>query len=593
MITYPDYAKHGFSKLPDIEQFQGMQEQPMMDEAGNPMMNEMGQPAMQQIPAMMERQKVNKKGEPQFIQVPVKTDVGLEMISPYEAYPAPNVIKINDLPWFIWAKLVPIDSIKSQFPATKDLKDDGTPNIVTDLKVSTLDLSDEKKGGMKLLIEYWEKPTQDLPRGRHSLICDEILLIDDEFPYWDTRKDGTQVWGGYRMVKFVFDSAMNSHWGISLLEPAAPIQKAYNACNSVLLSNILPTAGLMLAILKGTALSSKKLTNLPKIIEYDREGNPPKWLDTPNIPAAIPQYMEYLETKFKEVIGLHNTSLGEMPNQRTSGAAMSQNLDIDMGKFGPTFEADEEAQRWLGYYILQNYKQFCPERIAEILPPERKEDIRAFLEDDLDDNDVVVERGSSMPENLAGQRQMMMDLIQYGGVALDTPLKQLKYMKGLQTGWGNDFVSNMTSALSLAEQENALIMRGICPPVHPNQDHDIHTATHNGGIFDNPAWLLIAQAAQRGDPKAAAIMQAADQHNVQHLDFKAQLLAPPPMPPPQGNEGGAGAPPPASPPPSGPDLSGLMDGTPQGPGPMDTTEQLPPELMQQIMAQQAQGEPNG
>lgn len=573
MITYPDYSKHGFRQMPDMEQVQSMQEQPMTDEMGNPMTDEMGQPVMQQMPVMIQQQKVDKDNKPKFVQVPVKTDVGVEIIPPDEWYPAPNVIKVNDLPWTIWAKLAPIDSIKSQFPAAKDLKDDGNPDIQYDL-ADNLELTYGQKSGLKLLIEYWEKPTTELPRGRHSLICDDLLLIDDEFPYWDTRKDGTQVWGGYRIVKFVFDISMNSHWGMSLLEPAIPLQKYYNSLNSWCKSNILPTASPILAVLKGSMEGIKKLFNLPRVVTFDREGSPPKWVDPPNIPQVILGLMERTKTEFWGIMGIHDTSLGVMPSQRTSGAAMSQNIDIDMGKFGTNFELDEENNRWLGYYILQNYKQFCPERIAEILPPEREEDIRAFLEDDLDDNDVVVERGSSMPENLAGQREMMMNLIQYGGVVLDTPIKQAKFMKGFQTSWGNNYISEATNSLSLAEQENALIMRGICPPVHPNQDHDIHIATHNGGIFDNPAWLLIARAAQQGDPKAVAVSQAADQHNVQHTDYKAQIMAPPP--PPMMGAGGPGDP----------------NAPPAGPGPVDTTQELPPELMQQIMAQQAQGGPN-
>ena len=143
----------------------------------------------------------------------------------------------------------------------------------------------------------------------------------------------------------------------------------------------------------------------------------------------------------------------------------------------------------------------------------------------LGDRPFIFKLGrSSIPENLAGQRQMMIDLIQYGGIRLETRLDQARFVSNLKTGWGDSQVADLTASIHLAEQENNLIMRGICPEVHVEHNHDIHIPVHNSQIFDSPQFLLLQN---KNDQRAVLIRQAAEQHNAIHRQYQAELK---PMP---------------------------------------------------------------
>lgn len=526
MITYPDFQKYGFREVPVMQQAPQSQESPTLDEMGNPILDEMGQPMMQQQEVMAEQPQLDESGQPMMQQVPIKTEIAVAIIPPNEAYPPASGLEMNDLPWFIWARMTPAESLKAQFPdQAEQIKEDGS-SYYDRKDFDTAEFSstwqDKNQKTLKLMIEYWEKPTKKIPRGRHIVIVDEVVLFEGEFPYWNKRKDGSQVWDGYRIVKYTFDYSLTRHWGISLLEPVVPLQKMYNAWNSWVASNVLPTASPILGMLKGT-LIKEKITNLPRTMEYDREGAPPRYLDPPNINPIIIQLMDRYKHEIFEVAGVHDITMGGLPDQRVSGVALSQVLELDIAKYTSNFEADEERSRTLAYHILQNYKQFAAERIYEILPPERAEDIQNFLDDDLDDTDVVCERGSSIPENIAGQRQMLMELRQYQGIQLESKLDYARYLQAFQTGWGNSLISALTSSISLAEQENAMILRGINPEVHLEQDHDLHTQVHKN-IFDSPQFLLLQNVQ---DPMVQKVRAAGDAHNSAHRDLQAQLT---PMP---------------------------------------------------------------
>jgi hypothetical protein len=475
--------------------------------------------------------------------VPVRVNIKNNVITPLEAYPEPGVQKIDDMNWFIWARNVPRSSIIDAHPKLKDVlnKDAFRSNRLD----NELEQSTEERGDVKTVIEYWEKPSRNHKRGRHLVICDDHILFQGEHPNWDRTKDGGEVWGGYRIVSYDYIPGLVNHFGAGLVSPAAPIQKACNGIYSALLTQTVATSAPHLCIQKGSIKSKISFGQLPDSIEFDMDKNPPKWLDPPTISPALLGMLNKLEEKMHQVTGVHPISQGEMPQQRVSGTALIHMVDVDVGKFAPILENDEECERRNGYYILQAYKQFAPQRIIEILPPEMRGDIVMFLQDDLRDNDVVVERGSSTPENRAGQMQLMSDLLQYGGIKLDNPLKEQKFIASYKQAWGDSLVSDLTGSVQLAEAENKLLLNGQPIPVLASQNHDLHLQIHNT-LYDSPQTLELLSN--------MPVRQALDQHRIDHLQALSDLNpVPQPMMPP-GPGGPEGEQPPMEP---QPEMAGM------------------------------------
>lgn len=509
-IVYPDFWSSGYTEEPEMEnvvdETTGMSvPQPRMDREGNPL----------------------------TAKIPRKTKVSVRIIPPTEAYPAPGCLTMDEMPYFIWAKYTPVDILKDKFKALADLQPDNRLAGTDTMDAQPLIANREKVEDVKLTIEYWEKPTEDNPKGCHLFVCDNKILINEPFPYWNKRKDGSVVWDGYHIVDYDYHTVPSSHWSQGLISSVYPIQKAYNACYSWMMSNIIPTAQLRLMVPKGF-LKKAKLKNIPDILEYEPGGEKPGWLPPPPIQQMMDLFLNHLRQEFDTVSGVHSLSMGKLPEQRVSGVALNAMLQIDMDKFASVFEAIEEKERKFGYYILQTYKQFCPERIYEILDPSWKSDIDNFLNDDLDDTDIVVERGSSFPESRAGQMQLLSDLQQYGATATFSPLQKLRFWQAFKTGWGHAFVETESAAVTLAEQENAMLLAGKRPRVSVAHNHDLHIQIHSSGIFDSPQYLVIG-----GTP----VEQGAADHIAEHFAIKGQMMNPPEVQELQARAMAAGLPP--------------------------------------------------
>jgi len=452
-----------------------------------------------------------------------KVPIDISVINPFEFFPPPGVRKIEDMPWIIIARYLDREVIEKKY----DIKlSPGGEIPYLQFQANAFDLMENRKADQKLLIEYFEKPSSSNPNGKHIIIVDNEIILNDEYPYWKELPDGKREPEDYPIVEYTFDDSLVSHWGQGLPQPIIDVQKYINLVYSMLLTNIILTNAPKLLVPKSLKSMVKGLMNIPQVFLYDEGREKPGWLAPPPSSMDLPGILDKLERTFEELVGVHALSLGKEPLKRMPYLAIQYLRETDIAKFRPVFDRYEESERKLGFILLKAIKQYSPEFVFEILSPDKEIQIREFLDDNLDDYEVVVERGSSIPESKAGQIGMLLEMLKYNAFDMSNRTVRMEFLKAINTGWAKGMVEKETQSLNFANEENRRMLAGEPVPVHPAQDHEIHIEAHRKLYESSEYWQASIE-----------IKEMIDNHFQEHQNY----LAPPPqeqIPPEQGMPGG-------------------------------------------------------
>lgn len=479
---------------------------------------------------------------------PASSEVVETVLSPWEVSVAPGTRYTNDSPWLIIHRYEDRTSIENWFDI--ELDESKTQSYGED---DYSLLSGDKRGDTELLVNYFEKPSRRNPRGRHVIVCKDMILKDGEHPYWDDAGTENERWGGYRVIPYDFHDTLYTYWSRGLVRGLVNINMKINELMSCWMTNRLNTMGLKMYIDSRTKLSQKDTDNLPGIVTLASGAKMPEYPRLPTLPTDIQALLQELNNGFDEEAGIHSLSRGNEPEQRMPYQAVAHLTGLDIQKYESVYYRFEEADAESAKVYLNSIKQFCPDMLFYQFGEDRHGQARNFIADSLSDFEVMYERGSSIPESAAGRVSLMSDLATQGAVTLEDRFTRLNYLQAMKVPWASDFIADELSTKSFAEEENRIMLDGGVVMPHPMQDHDMHSFIHRK-IFDSTTYLKI-----RGTP----IEQIVQAHLGMHEQFVAQAQMA--MMPPQGAEAGSPetmappfdpnltpVPPPAMPMPTGP-----------------------------------------
>jgi len=465
-------------------------------------------------------------------------EVCVKACSPFEIYIQPLAKHIDDMDWIIHSTLRTASYIfdrygkvvqEEEYPTDEHLE--GRLSQLTDLSVSG------KIKGVRTL-EFWQVPCKQYPGGRYIVKVGEEVVEALPHPY--------------KRVKLPFTAwqhipVPSRFWGDSLPTQLADPQRNYNKSRSqgVEIRNLMSKPKIIYPL--GAIPADKEITSRPgeNIPYIPIAGLKPEWVSGKDIPVTFWRDLEQTRTEMNEISGQHEVTQAQVPGQVKAGVAIQQLQEQDDLRLTPASMSFEDAIASQESMKLKLMKQFYQEtRVARIVGEGQRIEVVEFTADDImDDADVVVEAGSSLPKSLSAKREFITGLVQNG--ILTDPRMILRLMEFDKV---EELYDEINKDIAQAERENDKMRGAVQAPdplaleqgmpapaapvieAHPWDNHPIHKWAHERH--------MKSEEFENSDP---AIQQIFIQHREMHEAFimQAQLTAPAPA------EGGGGQQPPA------------------------------------------------
>ena len=334
---------------------------------------------------------------------------------------------------------------------------------------------------------------QDQP----SIIHAKAYSVDDVKRIWGVDVKGedvnvftldkTGVTGGFgytASVPKIIDEVR--HDAVIVIERIIPVQRAYNALKNRKHEFLNRLSMGVLATEDGSVdtdqLEAEGLAP-GKILVYRQGSNPPALLNPGSIPHDFYLEENRLLEEFTMISGVSEImKYSELPDNVTSGVAISMLIEQDDTRISVTAENIREAVRESGKHILRLYKQFAKSRRMRSIAGENGElEMLYFGASDLTSDDLVFDTENELIETPSSRKNMVLELMNLGLLTDENGrYSERTKCKILETlGFGNWENSRDIADLHLkkAQRENrAFGEREIIPDSF--DDHEIHIEEH-------------------------------------------------------------------------------------------------------------------
>ena len=418
------------------------------------------------------------------------------VLSPLEVFGPPGIKKLNDWPWLIISRMINRELVESTWSVDlgtyEGMAANSMPIVTTD--VQTGDIYEEDARDMIQVMEYFERPNAKNPMGAHFVVCQDKVLKATPWPYYNF--DGS-IDKSYRITEYTFSDSLVSHISDGLPAQVMDLQRKFNMLWSLYMTITTLCSTPKMMVTPGVKSQIFKfLANYPDTIEVDPSepgaAENIRWLEGPGGGEALLAAIHEVEQAIEEITGVHATSQGQEPDRRMPAEELQMLQQADVGKFQSVYELREESESQHGYNILKNYQQYAPWATYRILGKERMGDVQEIKIHDLDNFDVIVESGSSIPDSKAGQYQSLREMLQYGLFngpnGMIDPNQAPKIIRSMDLGWNKELIAEDTASMNLAREENRIMKSGNPCVVLPEYNHQVHLQIHKGYI-DSPEQL--------------------------------------------------------------------------------------------------------
>ncbi len=349
-------------------------------------------------------------------------DISISVCSPFEIYPDSNTnLEIEDCESIIEAKALPVKFVNESYGINLSGEEVDIFELNNTLisnfagRSNITKITHSIKHDHVLVIERYEKPTIKTPNGKLTIVCNNTLLYDGELPYKLSKNGGYC----YPFIKQVSTKQIACFWGISVIDRCIPIQRAYNTIKNKKHEFISRLASGVLSVEDG----SVDVENLEeeglapgKILVYRNGSTPPTFLDPGTIPSELDSEEKKLLEELNNMCCVSDvTTNNNIPNNITSGSALSLLISQDESRLSLTAEHIRNAIQKLGIYIIRLYKQFATNsRLNKITDDNGTLEIFYWTNSDLSSDDVILENSNELEESTSDKREFLLKLYQLG-----------------------------------------------------------------------------------------------------------------------------------------------------------------------------------
>jgi len=416
-------------------------------------------------------------------------DVKISVCSPFEIYPDSNSADdICDCKSIIEARVFPVDEINEKYNKfftgeDIDIFELGNSSFLSGMsgRSNITKVTHSKKHNQVLLIERYEKPTANDPKGRFTIVCENELLYDGPLPYIIGNHNGY----AFPFVKQVSIKQVGCFWGNSVIERCIPIQRAYNAIKNKKHEFIERLTSGILTVEDGSVdVDNLETEGLApgKILIYRNGSTPPSYLS----PGSVPTEIEKEEEKLLEELNILSSTSDMMvssniPNSVNSGSALSILIDQDNSRLSLAAENIRSSIISVGKIILRLYKQFASTpRLLKTTDSTGLTQVAYWKNSDITSEDVILETSNELDDSISKNKNMVISLIEKGlfadenGVISSSNKSKLLHMFGITNFDQYEDLRELHK--SKASKENNDIS-DLSSPLEID-DHDIHIYEH-------------------------------------------------------------------------------------------------------------------
>lgn len=404
-------------------------------------------------------------------------DIGFDVCSPLEIYVDPLARNLQDAQWVIQAKIRKLSYFRNQYGEKgKEVKAESAWLSSLQSLIRINNMSSKSMGGQfdqeskdsAIELAYYEKPSKKYPDGRMVVCANSVILAYKALPV-----------GEINFVKFDDVKVGGKFYSESLITHLRPLQDQYNRNLRRKAEFLNKGLNLKFIAAKGHGLTEESLNDSTEVIQYNPvpQAERPTDVKAPQLPQYVYTDGEAIKSDMSELSGLSEVSKGNLPSASIPALGMQILQEADETRIGIVTESNENSWSDVGRLIAKYAAKFYTNtRYLKEAGQSSEYTVREFTGEDLRESfDVIVIKGSTLPNSKTLQRQELLNAYQQGilGDPADAGLRR-KLLQWLEYGdiaevWEDQYVDDHQIKRSMDEIE-----QGIAPEIHPDDNHKAH-----------------------------------------------------------------------------------------------------------------------
>ena len=343
-------------------------------------------------------------------------DVKIIAVSPFEIFPdSIYADKLSDCDSIIHARAVSVKRIKEKYGVDVVGESIGVFNLDTAKRLGVTDDSDTGKvDNSAIVIERYERPSQEFPNGRLITVCQDKLLYYGELPYLngkDKRRD----------FPFVKQDCMNvagNFFGTSVIERLIPVQRAFNAVKNRK-HEFLNRLSMGVMTVEDGSLDTDDLAeeglSPGKVLVYRQGAKAPEMMDGLTMPTEFSEEESKLINEFVIISGVPDASTTSEASVIRSSSALEIMVEQDNERL--VFSAENVRLSYLeiARQTVRLYSQFLTGvRPVKYQDEFNKTKILYADKNVLESDDVYLDSENEMLYTHAQKKDMIFRLYQSG-----------------------------------------------------------------------------------------------------------------------------------------------------------------------------------
>lgn len=414
--------------------------------------------------------------------------VRIAAVSPFEIYPENlGCERLEDQPSLIHAKALSVSEIEERYGVKLAGKD------IYEFSLAPFSASSNHMGGAgassrnvlhgcELVIEYYEKPGKQFPKGRLIVVAGDRLVYYGNLPY-ENGENGARV---YPFVKQCAIDLSGAFFGGSIIDRMIPVQRAFNAVKNRKHEYLNRLSMGVLAVEDGSVDTEELLEeglSPGKVIVYRQGAKPPAFLGADSMPSEFQTEEERLLDEFILVSGVSEiSSTSQNRTNVTSATGLQLLIDLDDTRLAITTDSIKRAMKKIGKMILRLMRQFAGEkRLMRMTGEGKKVEMYYFNASDITSDDVVFETDNDETSSPSKRRSLLYELFKMGLLADENGKVSDEMRERLldALGFGGlDSARGITSLhINKAAEENLRLLQEEVA-VDCFDDDDAHIAEH-------------------------------------------------------------------------------------------------------------------
>ena len=443
--------------------------------------------------------------------------------------------------WWIKLQLLPPEEVQSMFPDHFDLeppKADGRLGQTTGYEYR------ERTTPLTRVYTYYERPN---PLNETGVIKVEVngkcVQETEKWPF---------PWSHRLNISVARESLIEHEaFGSTVLSDARSPQTALNAAWSGFLEHMRESSTHRLIFDDQWEDAIETLN--------DRAGSPlvgpkaklgaPEYLKAPPIPTGLLDGISMLKMEIDNLLGVHDVSRGEAPNNIESGYGLSILAEKDSSPVGRLIK--ETARVWsrVGWMVLALHEAEVTSERTTSIHDGAAPAVRKWKGSDINgETRATVPVEAIIPKSQAAQQQFAMTAVDMGMINADDPLAVMRFARLADMPDHRGLINATLPDAAKAIRENEAVVLDEVPIPEDFDDHAIHIEIHNE--FRKTIQYTLITPEQKFDidnhvkaHEKMAQQSLADQRlgtdidpalgGAPRADGAAPMEALPPMPPPE------------------------------------------------------------